>query len=85
MNWQAADTPFSSRTKSSSRVVTGASWAGRDGRWHEGSDRPTCIGTDAAAKTHVRLGIVDVEADREGAGGARVVWLRCLDQCRVPP
>jgi hypothetical protein len=60
-------------------IIAGASWAGRDGRWHEGSDGPTCIGTDTTAKTHVRLGVVDVEVDEEGIGGPRVVWLRCLD------
>lgn len=59
-------------------VVAGASWAGRDGVWHEGSDGPTCIGTDTAAKTRVRLGIVDVEVDDEGVGGTLVVWIRCL-------
>lgn len=59
-------------------TVAGVSWAGKDGVWHDGSDGPTCVGTDTAAKTHVRLGIVDVEAVGEGIGGARVVWLRCL-------
>jgi hypothetical protein len=63
-----------------SYIVAGASWAGRDGMWHEGSDEPTCVGTDPAVKTRVRLGIVDVVAVREGIGGPRVVWLRCLDQ-----
>jgi hypothetical protein len=29
-------------------------------------DGPTCIGTDTVAKTHVQLGIVDVEADGGG-------------------
>jgi hypothetical protein len=47
--------------------------------WHEGDDLPTCVGTNTADKIHVRLGIVDVEPDREGIGGPRVVWLRCLD------
>jgi hypothetical protein len=60
-------------------IVAGASWADRDGVWHDGTDGPTCIGTDTAAKTHVRLGIVDVDAGQEGVGGPRVVWLRCLD------
>ncbi|MFD9701470.1 hypothetical protein [Lentzea sp. NPDC059081] len=59
-------------------IVTGASWAGRDGLWHDGADGPTCIGTDTATKTRVRLGIVDVEPGEEGNGGPRVVWLRCL-------
>lgn len=60
-------------------IVTGASWAGRDGVWHVGADGPTCIGTDTTTKTHVRLGIVDVEPGGGGIGGPRVVWLRCLD------
>ena len=60
-------------------IVAGASWAGRDGVWHEGADGPTCIGTDTSAKTHVRLGIVEVAPDEEGVGGPHVVWLRCLD------
>ncbi|MFD9697470.1 hypothetical protein [Lentzea sp. NPDC059081] len=60
-------------------VVSGVSWADRDGVWHDGADGPTCVGTDTAVKTHVRLGIVDVEAGREGLGGRRVVWFRCLD------
>ncbi|GGM73395.1 hypothetical protein GCM10011609_06490 [Lentzea pudingi] len=61
-----------------SHIVTGASWASRDGLWHDGADGPTCIGTDTATKTRVRLGIVDVEPGEEGNGGPRVVWLRCL-------
>ena len=62
-----------------SYIVTGALWADRDGPWHDGSDGPTCVGTDTATKTHVRLGIVDVKVGQEGVGGPRVVWLRCLD------
>jgi hypothetical protein len=49
------------------------------GLWHDGSDGPTCIGTDTTVKTHVRLGIIDVQAHQEGIGGPRVMWLRCLD------
>lgn len=60
-------------------VVAGVPWAGRDGVWHEGSDLPTCVGTDTAALTRVRLGIVHVAAGEEGIGGPRAVWLRCLD------
>lgn len=59
-------------------VVTGVLWAGRDDVWHEGTDGPTCVGTDTTAKTRVRLGIVDVAPGDEGIGGSRVVWLRCL-------
>ncbi|WP_112227475.1 hypothetical protein [Lentzea atacamensis] len=62
-----------------SHIVVGASWAGRDGLWHDGTDGPTCAGTDTTTKTRVRLGIVYVEPGREGVGGPRVVWLRCLD------
>ncbi len=62
-----------------SYIVVGASWAGRDGLWHDGTDGPTCVGTDTSTKTHVRVGIVDAMAEREGIGGPRVVWLRCLD------
>lgn len=61
-----------------SYIVVGASWAGRDGVWHDGADGPTCIGTDTTTKTSVRLGIVDVEAGLDGIGGPRVAWLRCL-------
>jgi hypothetical protein len=59
-------------------IVAGASWAGQDGAWHEGSDGPTCIGTDTTAKTHVRLGIVHVSPGSDGIGGPHVVWLRCI-------
>jgi hypothetical protein len=60
-------------------IVAGAWWADRDGVWHEGADGPTCIGTDTTVRTRVRLGIVDVEADEQGIGGPRVMWLRCLE------
>ena len=59
-------------------IIAGASWVGQDGMWHDGADGPTCIGTDTATRTRVRLGIVDVEVDEEGIGGPRVMWLRCL-------
>lgn len=62
-----------------SYLVAGASWAGRDGAWHDGADGLTCIGTDTTVKTRVRLGVVDVDPGQEGIGGPRVVWLRCLD------
>jgi hypothetical protein len=60
-------------------IVVGASWAGQDGMWHDGTDGPTCVGTDTSTRTRVRLGIVDVDAGQEGVGGPRVVWLHCLD------
>jgi hypothetical protein len=60
-------------------VIAGAWWSDVDNVWHEGSGGPTCVGTDTTTKTHVQLGIVDVEADAGGIGGPRVVWLRCLE------
>lgn len=60
-------------------VIAGARWADRDKVWHDGANGTSCVGTDTTAKTRVRLGIVDVEADDEGFGGTHVVWLRCLD------
>ena len=60
-------------------IIVGASWAGQDGMWHDGSAGPTCIGTDTARMTRVQLGIVDVKVDEEEIGGPRVMWLRCLD------
>jgi hypothetical protein len=60
-------------------IIAGAWWSDRDNVWHEGANGPTCVGTDTATKTHVQLGIVDVEADEGGIGGPRVVWLRCLE------
>jgi hypothetical protein len=60
-------------------IIAGAAWAGPDGVWHAGAEGPTCVGTDTSVRTRVRLGIVDVDADDEGFGGPRVVWLRCLD------
>ncbi|MFD0204349.1 MULTISPECIES: hypothetical protein [Saccharothrix] len=58
--------------------IAGAWWADGDNAWHAGGG-PTCVGTDTAVKTRVRLGIVDVQAGGEGVDGPRVVWLRCLD------
>lgn len=66
-------------SRDGSYIIVGASWAGRDNVWHDGTDGPTCVGIDTAVKTRVRLGIVDVEAHQEGVGGPRVVWLRCLE------
>lgn len=57
-------------------IIAGARWAGRDNLWHDGADGPTCVGTDTSVKTHVQMGIVDVEG--EDAGWAHVVWLRCV-------
>ena len=59
-------------------IVAGAAWSDRDNVWHDGANGPTCVGTDTSAKTHVQLGIVDVQAGQEGIGGPRVAWLRCL-------
>jgi hypothetical protein len=59
-------------------IVAGASWIDRNNIWHDGADLPTCVGTDTDAKVHVQLAIVDVEPVRNGIGGPRVVWLRCL-------
>ncbi|EHR63742.1 hypothetical protein [Saccharomonospora cyanea] len=61
-------------------VIAGARWAGVDGSWHGGGGGPTCVGTDTGAKTHVRLGVVDV--DTGGASWRHVVWLRCLERPR---
>lgn len=58
-------------------IVAGASWAGPDGVWHDGTDLPTCIGTDPGSFTHVRLGVIDVRGG-EAPSGPRIVWLRCL-------
>ncbi|MCX2955328.1 hypothetical protein [Lentzea sp. NEAU-D7] len=66
-------------TRDGGYIIVGASWAGRDNVWHDGTDGPACVGTDTAVKTRVRLGIVDVEAHQEGVAGPRVVWLRCLE------
>ena len=60
-------------------IVAGVHWAGRDGMWHDGTDGPTCVGTDTSTRTRVRLGIVDVRPGQEGVGGPRVMWLRCLE------
>jgi hypothetical protein len=57
-------------------IVAGARWVGPDNVWHDGGSLPTCIGTDTASLTPVRLGIVHVES--ENASWQHVVWLRCL-------
>jgi hypothetical protein len=59
-------------------TVAGARWRGVDGVDHEGADLPTCVGTDTASSTHVRLGLVTVESS-EGARWDQVVWLECLE------
>jgi hypothetical protein len=60
-------------------VIAGAPWKGTDNTWHLAGGRgPTCVGTDTSEATHVRVGIVEVEAG-EGLGGPHVVWLQCLE------
>jgi hypothetical protein len=59
-------------------IVAGARWRGIDGVEHEGADLPTCVGTDTASSTHVRLGLVRVESP-EGATWDQVAWLECLE------
>jgi hypothetical protein len=59
-------------------IVAGARWRGIDGVEHEGADLPTCVGTDTASSTHVRLGLVTVESP-EGARWDQVAWLECLE------
>jgi hypothetical protein len=50
--------------------------------WHNGADLPTCVGTDTTTRTHVQLGIVDI--DSSGSDDVNVwtesyvAWLRCL-------
>ncbi|NGY65146.1 hypothetical protein G7043_40195 [Lentzea sp. NEAU-D13] len=56
-------------------IVTGASWAGRDGLWHDGADGPTCIGTDTATKTRVRWASWMWSPARKGTAGR--VWCGC--------
>lgn len=66
-------------TEGDGYVIAGASWTGTDNTWHSGGGRgPTCVGTVTSEATHVRVGIVEVEAG-EGPGGPRVVWLQCLE------
>jgi hypothetical protein len=60
-------------------VIAGVWWSDRDNVWHDGADRPTCVGTDTAVKVHLQLGVVEVKTDAGGVGGPRVVWLRCLE------
>lgn len=58
-------------------IVAGAWWQGVDGVQHDGAVLPTCIGTDTASSTHVRLGLVTV-ASPDGARWDQVTWLECL-------
>jgi hypothetical protein len=39
---------------------------------------PTCVGAATTVKTHVKLGVVRIEAD-EGSTWDQVVWLQCLE------
>lgn len=58
-------------------IIAGAMWRAGDGPWHEGASSPTCVGTDTAAMTHVRLGIVTVAMPESGTR-EQVAWLQCL-------
>jgi hypothetical protein len=57
-------------------VIAGVLWSGPDNAWHHG-DTPTCVGTDTTSKTHVQLGVIDVES--QYVSYAQVAWLRCLE------
>ncbi|RSM84022.1 hypothetical protein DL991_00585 [Amycolatopsis sp. WAC 01375] len=57
-------------------ILAGARWTSADNLWRDGSSGPTCVGTNTMAATHVRLGVVDVQAD--GMSWRHAVWLRCL-------
>lgn len=58
-------------------VIAGAMWRAGDGPWHEGGSSPTCVGTDTAAMTQVRLGVVTVAMPESGTR-EQVAWLQCL-------
>lgn len=58
-------------------VIAGAMWRAGDGPWHEGASSPTCVGTDTAAMTQVRLGVVTVAMPESGTR-EQVAWLQCL-------
>jgi hypothetical protein len=57
-------------------IIAGAMWSETDNVWHQGSDSPTCVGTDTTVRKHVQLGVVHVDADH--SSWTHVVWLRCL-------
>jgi hypothetical protein len=59
-------------------IIAGARWQSVDGVQHDGADLPTCIGTDTASLTHVRLGLVTVESP-DSARWDQVTWLECLE------
>jgi len=59
-------------------IIAGADWRRAEGPWNDGTSSPTCIGTDPAAMTHVRLGVVTVKV-QEGSTREQVVWLQCLE------
>lgn len=58
-------------------VIAGASWAGPDDVWHDGT-QTSCVGTDTSVGTRVELGLVDYSDPIVGTG-TQVVWLRCLE------
>lgn len=58
-------------------IIAGASWAGPDNVWHDGT-QVSCVGTDTAVGTRVELGLVTFSDPVVGRGD-RVVWLRCLE------
>ncbi len=58
-------------------VIAGASWAGPDGVWHDGTDT-SCVGSEPDVGTRVELGLVEF-SDPIVGDGTRVVWLRCLE------
>lgn len=59
-------------------IIAGADWRSAEGPWNDGASSPTCVGTDTAAMTHVRLGVVMVKV-HEGSTREQVVWLQCLE------
>lgn len=58
-------------------VIAGAQWATGGGGWHDGSDSPSCVGTDPETSVHVELGVVTVKGPDSSIWDT-VVWLRCL-------
>lgn len=58
-------------------VIAGARWRGTDNVWHDSADIPSCVGTDSDSFTHVRLGLVTVEAPDDVTWN-QVAWLECL-------
>jgi hypothetical protein len=60
-------------------IITGAMWWSEGGETHEGSDLPTCIGSDPTVTNHVRMGAIRVDAGNDAPSPANtVVWIECL-------